>query len=36
MRLTPSLSSDTALTLESERVLPSGQVEIVYAVAKDA
>jgi dihydrofolate reductase len=31
MRLTPSLSSDTALTLESERALPEGAVEIVYA-----
>ena len=32
MRLTPTLSPDTALTLESERVLPGGQVELVYAV----
>jgi dihydrofolate reductase len=32
MRLTPSLSTDTGLTLESERALPSGAVEIVYAV----
>jgi dihydrofolate reductase len=31
MRLTPSLSADTELTLESERAaLPSGSVEIVY------
>ena len=32
MRLTPSVSPDTALTLESEHVLPGGQVEVVYAV----
>lgn len=31
MRLTPSLSTDTGLTFESERVLPGGSVEIVYA-----
>jgi dihydrofolate reductase len=31
MQLTPSLSSDTELTLEHESVLPSGAVEIVYA-----
>ncbi len=31
MRLTPSLSTDTTLTLESERALPGGSVEIVYA-----
>lgn len=31
MRLTPSLSTDTALTLETERALPGGSVEIVYA-----
>jgi dihydrofolate reductase len=30
MRLTPSLSTDTGLTLESERALPGGYVEIVY------
>jgi dihydrofolate reductase len=30
MRLTPSLSTDTGLTLESERALPGGAVEIVY------
>jgi dihydrofolate reductase len=30
MRLTPSLSTDTRLTLESERALPGGSVEIVY------
>jgi dihydrofolate reductase len=30
MRLTPSLSTDTRLTLESERALPAGSVEIVY------
>lgn len=32
MRLTPSLSTDTQLTLESEKVLPSGSVEITFAV----
>jgi dihydrofolate reductase len=32
MRLTPSLSSETGLTLERERALPGGSVEIVYAV----
>jgi dihydrofolate reductase len=31
MQLTPSLSSDTELTLEHESALPSGAVEIVYA-----
>jgi dihydrofolate reductase len=31
MRLTPSLSTDARLTLESERVLPDGPLEIVYA-----
>jgi dihydrofolate reductase len=31
MRLTPSLSSHTALTLGRERALPGGSVEIVYA-----
>ena len=31
MRLTPSLSTDAGLTLESERVLPGGYLEIVYA-----
>ena len=31
MRLTPWLSLDTGLTLESERALPGGSVEIVYA-----
>ena len=31
MQLTPSVSSDVGLTLESERVLPTGAVEIVYA-----
>jgi dihydrofolate reductase len=30
MRLTPSLSTDTELRLESERSLPGGSVEIVY------
>jgi dihydrofolate reductase len=33
MRLTPPLSIDTALTLESERDLAGGSVEIVYACA---
>jgi dihydrofolate reductase len=31
MRLTPSLSTDAELTLESESPLPGGPVEIVYA-----
>jgi dihydrofolate reductase len=31
MRLTPSLSTDARLRIESERVLPGGYVEIVYA-----
>jgi dihydrofolate reductase len=31
MQLTPSLSTDTGLTLERTEVLPSGAVEIVYA-----
>jgi dihydrofolate reductase len=30
MRLTPSLSVDSALTFERERALPGGSVEIVY------
>jgi dihydrofolate reductase len=30
MRLTPSLSTDTELRLDSERALPGGSVEIVY------
>ena len=34
MRLTPSLSTDIALTLESERALPGGLVEIVYEVQR--
>ena len=34
MRLTPSLSTATALTLESERALPGGLVEIVYEVQR--
>jgi dihydrofolate reductase len=33
MRLTPSLSPDAGLTLERERALPGGSVEIVYAVS---
>jgi hypothetical protein len=31
MRLTPAATSDVKLTLESERALPEGSVEIVYA-----
>ena len=31
MQLTPSLSTDTGLALESERALPGGSVEIIYA-----
>jgi dihydrofolate reductase len=31
MRLTPTLSTETELTLASERALPGGSVEIVYA-----
>ena len=34
MRLTPSVSTGTGLTLESERALPGGAVEIVYAVTE--
>ena len=33
MRLTPSLSTDTGLTLEYERALPGGSVD-VYACTK--
>jgi hypothetical protein len=36
MRLTESLSPETGLTFESERALPGGSVEIVYAVGKSA
>jgi dihydrofolate reductase len=36
MRLTPALSTDARLTLESERVLPGGYLEIAYACAGDA
>ena len=36
MRLTPSLSLDTGLTLEGERALPGGSVELVYAVGTRA
>jgi dihydrofolate reductase len=32
MRLTPTFSPEAGLTLESERALPEGTVEIVYAV----
>jgi dihydrofolate reductase len=35
MQLTPSLSTDTGLTFESERALPGGSVEIVYACNGD-
>jgi hypothetical protein len=31
MRLTPALSADAGLTLESQQSLPGGTVEIVYA-----
>jgi dihydrofolate reductase len=31
MRLTPPISTDTKLTLENERALPEGAVEITYA-----
>lgn len=31
MRLTPSLSTDTRLTLEEQRSLPEGAVDLVYA-----
>jgi dihydrofolate reductase len=33
MRLTPSLSPETKLTLEWEEALPEGAVEVVYGVA---
>jgi len=33
LRLTPSLSTDAKLTLESARALPGGAVELVYACA---
>jgi hypothetical protein len=36
MQLTPSLSPDTGLALESERALPGGSVEIVYTVTGNA
>jgi dihydrofolate reductase len=31
MRLTPALSTETELVLESERCLPGGSVELIYA-----
>jgi dihydrofolate reductase len=34
MRLTPAISTDTSLELESERALPGGLVELVYAVQR--
>jgi len=34
MQLTPSLSTETGLTLEDQRSLPGGVVEIVYACAR--
>ena len=34
MRLSESLSADTELTLESERALPGGSVEIVYDISR--
>ncbi|MGA2826470.1 MAG: hypothetical protein ABSF03_10140 [Streptosporangiaceae bacterium] len=33
MWLTPSLSPATGLTLERERALPGGSVEIVYSIS---
>jgi hypothetical protein len=36
MRLTPSLSADSALTFRSERAVPGGSVEIVYSVSSEA
>jgi dihydrofolate reductase len=36
MQLTPSVSPDAGLTLERQRALPGGSVEIVYAVSRDA
>jgi len=33
LQLTPSVSTDTALTLKSERALPTGAVEIAYSCA---
>jgi dihydrofolate reductase len=36
MRLTPPLSIDTGLTLESEHALPGGSIEIVYDVSEAA
>jgi hypothetical protein len=33
MQLTPSLSTDTRLTLARQRVLPSSAMELVYACA---
>lgn len=33
MRLTPPVSTDAGLTLESEHALPGGPVELVYAVS---
>jgi hypothetical protein len=31
MQLTPSLSPDTRLTFDSQRAIPGGSVEIIYA-----
>ena len=36
VRLTPALSPDTGLAVESQRALPGGSAEIVYAIGKDA
>jgi dihydrofolate reductase len=36
MQLTPSIGIDTGMTLESQRALPGGSVEIVYSLAKGA
>jgi dihydrofolate reductase len=36
MQLTPSLSLDTGMTLERQRALPCGSVELVYGVSRRA
>jgi len=33
MQVTPSLSTDTTLTLTNQRVLPSGPLELIYTFA---
>ena len=35
MQLTPALRPETGLTLDSERALPGGSVEIVCRVSQD-